>query len=502
VEQTLASREEKRKRNREEWQSWLEQLESRRARALEMGGAERVERLMHARGKLDARQRIERLFDPGSFVELGQLVGSIEDIPGDAFVCGLGRIEGRPALGGVEDFSVLGGSIGSGGSAKRYRLAELAKQEGVPLVVMLEGAGHRLTDEPAGRAPNDLLAMADLSGQVPMVCLVLGASAGHSALAAPLSDFVIMSEGSAMFTGGPPLVKAATGEEVTKEELGGPQVCAEVAGSAHNVAPDDGAAIDMARRYLSYFPLNREARPPRRDGPDVGPRRIEDMLEIVPPNDRQPYDVHEVIERIADEHSVFEVQPRYGRSLVTALAYLGGRAVAFVANNPAFAAGAVDASAAIKAADFLEVVGNFGHPVIFLIDNPGVMAGPRAEREGILKWGGKMFLAERRLKNPKLGILMRKGFGFGLVNMGGTPFDHQTLMYTLPSMNLAAMPAGSGGRSAKLDEETQRQVEEAQRSGPYRMANRLGVDDVIDPRDMRNALLNGLLLVEGRDARE
>ncbi len=497
----MASRDDRRKQNREEWAPWLERLEQRRARAQEMGGPERVERLMHARGKLDARQRIERLFDPGTFVEIGELVGNIEDIPGDGFVCGMGRIEGRAALGGVEDFSVLGGSIGSGGAAKRYRIAELALQEGVPLVTMLDGAGHRLTDEPSGRAPNDLLAMADLSGHVPMVCLVLGGAAGHSALAAPLSDFVIMSETGSMFTGGPPLVKGATGEEVTKEELGGPEVCAEIAGSAHNVAPDDAAAIDMARRYLSYLPPNRDARAPRRDGPDTGPRRIEDMLEIIPPNDRKPYDMHEVIERVVDEHSLFEVQPRYGRGLVTALARLGGRPVAFVANNPKHGAGAVDSAAAIKAADFIETVGNFGLPVIFFIDNPGVMAGRRAEREGILKWGGKMFLAERRLKVPKLSVSFRKGFGFGLVNMGGTPFDNQTLSYTLPSMNLAAMPAGTGGRSAKLDPETQRQVEEAQRAGPYRMANRLGVDDVLDPRELRNGLLRGLMLTEGRDAR-
>ena len=175
--------------NREAWGPWLEKLERLRAAAGAMGGPERVGRLMHSRGRLDARQRIERLFDPGTFVEIGRLAGS-GDAPADAFVCGMGRIDGRPVLAGVEDFSVLGGSIGSPGSAKRYRIAELALQEGVPLVMMLEGAGHRLTDTGSGRAPNDLLAMADLSGHVPMVCIVMGASAGHGALAAPLSDFV------------------------------------------------------------------------------------------------------------------------------------------------------------------------------------------------------------------------------------------------------------------------------------------------------------------------
>ncbi|MCH2169175.1 acetyl-CoA carboxylase carboxyltransferase subunit [Myxococcota bacterium] len=482
------------KSHRDKWEPLLSQLEERRAEAKAMGGSERVERLMHSRGKLDARQRIECLFDPGTFVEIGALGGNVEGIPADAFVCGTGRIAGRSAVAGVEDFSVMGGSIGGPGSAKRYRVAEIAMRERIPLVMMLEGAGHRLTAVHDGRAPNDLLAMADLSGHVPMVCMVMGASAGHGALAAPLSDFVIMTSSASMFTGGPPLVKAALGEDVTKEELGGAKICTEIAGSAHNVAGDDASAIEMARRYLSYLPQNREGTPPRCDGTDTKPRLVDELLDIIPPNDRQPYSMRKVIDLVFDEASVFEIQPRYGRSLVTALAFLGGRSVAVVANDPSIGAGAVDSAAAIKATDFLDVVGNFGLPVIFLADNPGVMAGTRAEREGILKWGGKMFHAERRLTNKKIHVNMRKAFGFGMVTMAGTPFDHQSLTFSLPGVNAAAMPAGSGGRSAKLDPETQNRVEEEQRSGPYRMADRLGVDDVLDPRELRNALLNGIEL--------
>jgi acetyl-CoA carboxylase carboxyltransferase component len=484
-----------------DWKPLLEKLENKKAWARELGGPERVERFMHSRGKLDARQRILRLFDEGTFVELGVLVGAVQGVPGDAFVCGLGRVNGRPCLAGVEDFSTLAGSIGQGGTAQRYRIAELALQERVPLVMMLEGAGHRLTDTGGGgRAPNDLLAMADLGGHVPMVCLVLGASAGHGALAAPLSDFVIMSEQAAMFTGGPPLVKSATGEDVTKQELGGPKICAEIAGSVHNVAQDDDAAIQLARDYLSYFPLSRDDRPPRREGPDTGPRRIEELISIIPPSDRQPYKMRKVIEFVVDEGSFFEIQPLYGKSIIVGMAFLGGRAVAIVANDPSYKAGAMDSAASIKAMDFLENVGNFHQPVIFLADNPGVMAGTKAEREGILKWGGKMFRAERRITAPKVHVTMRKAFGFGMVTMSGSPFDNQTLSYALPGVNLASMPAGSGGRAAKLSEAQQREAEEAQTAGPYRMANGMGVDDVIDPRELRNALLNALLLAEGREA--
>jgi len=488
----------KKKSYRDEWLPLLEELENVQNESRMMGGPERVERLMHSRGKLDARQRIEALFDPGSFMEIGALASNTEGIPADAFVCGTGRINGRQAVAGAEDFSVLGGSIGGPGSSKRYRVAEIAMRERIPLVMMLEGAGHRMTDTGGGRAPQDLAAMADLKGHVPMVCMVMGASAGHGALAAPLSDFVIMTANGSMFTGGPPLVKAALGEEVTKEELGGTKICTEIAGSAHNVAEDDAAAIAMARHYLSYLPQSREATPPRREGPDTEPRRIEELLDIIPPNDRKPYKMRKVIDLLVDEGSAFEIQPRYGRSLLTLLAFMGGRAVAILANDPMVGAGAVDTPAAMKATDFLEMVGNFSLPVIFLADNPGVLAGTKAEQAGILKWGGKMFHAERRLGNPKIHVTMRKAFGFGMVTMGGLPFDGQSLCFSLPGVNLAAMPAVAGGKASRLDAETQAQVEREQRSGPYKQANRLGCDDVLDPRDLRNGILWGLALSEDR----
>jgi len=363
-------------------------------------------------------------------------------------------------------------------------------------VMMLEGAGHRLTSslEGGSRTPNDLLALADLSGTVPMVCLVLGASAGHGALTSPLSDFTVMTAGASMFTGGPPLVKAATGEDVTKEELGGATLCAEVAGTAHNVAPDDAGAIDLARRYLGYFPSHCGEAPPRRDGPDAGPRRLDDILALIPANPRRPYPIRPVLERLVDADSLLEVQPGYGRSLVTALAFLGGRAVAIVANDPSVRAGAVDSPAAIKAAGFLETAGAFALPVVFLADNPGVMAGRQAERDGILKWAGRMFRAQRRLRGPKLHVTLRKSFGFGSSTMAQNPFDDQTLSLAFPGVTLDAMPAASGGRSARLDDDTQARVESRQRAGPWGMAAGLTYDDVIDPRELRNALITGLTL--------
>lgn len=489
--------------NRTEWEPWLERLRATRARSREMGGPERLER-HRAAGKLNVRERVDLLFDPGTFTELGSLVGAKDDLPADGFVCGFGRVDGRVVAVGAEDFTIKAGSVGSGGSYKRHRIAELAVQEGVPIVWMKEGAGARMgvrTSTPA-RVPNDLEPMADCHGRVPVVCLVLGVSAGHGALAAPMADFTVMTKGAALFTGGPDLVKAATGEDITAEELGGWQVCVEQAGTVHNVADDDAEAIAMARDYLSYFTAPVDSADLhaswRHDGVDTGPREVPELLDIIPPNSRVPYDVRRVIRAIADEGRYFEVQPLWGTPISVGWARLGGHTVGFVANNPANRAGALDAPAAIKATDFIGIADTFGHPVIFLLDNPGVLAGSQAERSGVLKWGGRMYLAGRNLRTPKISVLMRKGFGFGLVTMAHMPHDRQTLTLALPSANIASMPAQSGGKTANLDDATRDKMEQAQRGGPYGLADRLGVDEVVHPAELRNALLHGLEISAAR----
>ena len=370
----------------QEWGPALEEIERHQARTLSMGGEPRLARQTE-RGRLNARERIATLFDPDSFCEIGQMVGSTEDppIPGDALVAGSGLVNGQPVLAGAEDVTVLGGSIGSGAADKRYRLCQLALQERVPLVMMLEGAGHRVTDSATGRRPGDLMGLAELSGLVPIVCLVLGASAGHGALTAPLSDFAVMTESASIFAAGPPLVKSATGEEVTKEALGGPQVAVEASGVVHNVVADDLEAIALARRYLSYFPLNAWGKPPNRAGADSEPRRLDSVLDLIPANPRRPYPIVPVLETLVDEGSLLVIQPTFGPSIVTALAFLGGQSVAIVANDPNVMAGTVDSAAADKAAHFLDVIGAFRLPCVFLADNPGVLAGTLAERQGILR---------------------------------------------------------------------------------------------------------------------
>lgn len=468
-----------------------------------MGGPERIAK-QHALGKMTARERIEALFDPGTFVELGALVGTSlradsPTIPADGFVAGMGRVDGRPVLAGCEDFTVLGGSIGSAATDKRVRLCLLAEQERVPLVFMLDGAGHRLTNKHSGRRPNDLQTLAALSGVVPIVTLVLGPSAGHSALCGPLADYCVMTEQAAMFTAGPPLVKAATGEDVTKEELGGPHIAVDLGGVAHDVAADDAAAIARARAYLSYLPSSAWGLPPVAPAAD-GRRAVPEVLAIVPPDDRKAYSMRKVIDAVFDHGSVFEIQRRFGGPLVTALARLGGQAVAVVANDPGVRTGALDSDAAAKGTHFLEVADSFHLPVVFLADNPGVLAGTKAEREGALRAAARMFAAQHRLSVPKVHVTVRKAFGFGSSVMAMNPFDNQTLLYAFPGVTLGAMPAASGGKAAKLDDATQAEVSATQRGGPWPQAHGMGYDDIIAPSELRDRLLDALVLLEGRRA--
>ena len=480
------------------WGPALEALARRKAETRAMGGPARLER-QRARGRLTARQRLDMLFDPGTFFEIGALVGSTEDppAPADALVAGAGKIDGRPALAGAEDVTVLGGSIGRGAADKRYRLCQLAAQERVPLVMLLEGAGHRVTDTAGGRRPGDLMGLVELSGLVPMVCLVLGASAGHGALTAPLCDFVAMTRSASIFAAGPPLVRSATGEEVTKEALGGPEVAIDTAGVVHNVVDDDVAALALARRYLAHFPTNAWAPAPRRSGPDSGRRRLE-ILNLIPPDPRRPYPIRPVLEQMVDDGELLEVQPGFGPSMVTALAHLGGRSVALVANDPSVLAGSIDSAAADKAAHFLDVAGAFGLPCIFLADNPGVLAGTAAEGSGILRHAARLFAAQHRLDGPKLHVTLRKAFGFGSSVMAMNPFDGQTLTLAFPAVTLGALPAASAASGVEDPEERARLAEEQSRAS-VNAAARLSYDDVIDPRDLRNALLSGLDLAAGRD---
>jgi acetyl-CoA carboxylase carboxyltransferase component len=471
----------------QDWGETLADLEARRAASRAMGGDERLARHRGA-GKLDVRARVEHLVDPGSFREIGTLAG---DVPSDAIVAGSGRIGGRPVMVGAEDFTVVAGTIGGASNAKRHRIAELALRDRIPLVMLLEGAGFRQDGRAHGRAPVDLLAQAQCSGRVPVVTAVLGASAGHGALIAPMSDFAVMSAAASVFTAGPPVVAEALGETVTKDELGGPAV-AVASGLIHNVGADDPATLDLVKLYLSYFPPSAWSYPPHYDTEDVRPREVPELLEIVPRDGRRTYDMHEVIDAIVDDHSWFEVQPGFGRSVICALARLGGDPVAVVANQPEVLAGSIDVDGADKAAHFIMVADSFHLPLVFLSDNPGVLPGTESERRGILRSGARMFAAQTVASTPKFEITLRKAYGFGSMVMGMVGFDGQSGVFAFPGATMGAMGAAAMSRARGSDVDEAELLRQAELEASYRSASGLGFDELIDPRETRNVLLDAL----------
>jgi acetyl-CoA carboxylase carboxyltransferase component len=473
----------------EDWEPVLDDLRARRLAARAMGGEERLAK-HRAAGKLDARARVDYLLDPGSFQELGTLVGG-EEAPADAVVIGSGRIDNRPVMVAAEDFTVKAGTISQPANSKRYRVAELAVLDHVPLVMMLEGAGFRADGRSHGRSPVDLLAQARCSGRVPLVTAVLGSSAGHGALVAPMSDFTVMSRHAAIFTAGPPVVLESLGEQITKEDLGGPAV-ALTSGLIHNGADDDQGALDLVRLYLSYFPSSAWSYPPDASVGDIEPRLVPEMLDIVPRNGRRVYDMHGVIDVVFDADSGFEIQPSFGRSVICALCRLGGHPVAVVANRPDVLAGSIDGDSADKAAHFVMVADAFHLPIVFLADNPGVMPGSASERRGILRSGARMFAAQTFATVPKFEVTLRKAYGFGSMVMGMIGFDQQSGVFAFPGATMGAMGAAAMTRARGADADEAAMLRDMEVQASYRSAGTLGFDELIDPRELRNILLHSL----------
>ncbi len=489
-----------------EWAELMAEFRQRQSAARAMGGEQKLTKRRDA-GKRNAREMLELLVDPDSFMELGSLVGGVSyhgeaTLPADALVGGIACIDGRPVVVACEDFTVKGGSIGHGTAAKRLRLARLAAQEQVPYLLLLDGAGARVSNalERHAYAPNDMQEILRAAEVAPTATLIFGSSAGHGAISGVLMDFVVMTEDASLFSAGPPLVAAALGEVVSKQELGSARMHASTSGVAHNLAANEAEACQLLRRYLSYLPSNVHHSAPAVTKGDIHERRLDDILEIIPRASQSPYDMRKVLDRLMDAGSVFEFQPLYGRSMVTAFARLGGQSVAIVANQPMVLAGSISFDAATKAAHFIGIADKFGLPVVFLADNPGIMSGSQAERAGTLKAAAAMYAAQGRLRSPKLHITLRKAFGFGSSLMAMNPFDDQTLTLALPGVTLGGIPSRGGDSAAKLDEDSARRMSEAEANAAWATADNMAYDEIIDPREMRNALLKGLRLASRRVA--
>ncbi len=495
-----------------DWGPLVDDLEARRDRALEMGGVERVER-QHDLGKLTVRERLDLLLDPGTWVELGLLADSMDAAYADRFlaadgaVTGIGEIDGRRVAVAAYDFTVLAGSMGRVGEVKIKRLRELAVRQRIPMVWLLDSAGARIQSESgstfagAGDLFREQVAM---SGVVPMVAAMLGHCAAGTAYIPALADFVPMVKGtSSMALGGRHLVKAAVGEDVTEEEMGGSAVHTKISGCADLEVGDDRECLAVVRKYLSYFPAHNREAPPVLPTSDPVDRRVAELYDIVPTAPRRAYDIRKVVSTIADDGDVLWIKPDWAKNIVTGLTRIGGAPIGVVANQPMVLGGALDVNAADKAARFVWLCDAFNIPLVFLHDVPGFIVGSAVEKQGIIRHGAKMLFAVSEATVPKISVILRKSYGAGYFVMNGYAYEPDYLV-AWPTAEIAVM--GPDGAVNIIHRRTLEAVPESDRAqrrlelaeeirkniDPYVAAGHALVDDVIDPADTRHAIWRGL----------
>jgi acetyl-CoA carboxylase carboxyltransferase component len=493
------------------WQTEIDELRRRRAMTEAMGGPDRVAR-QHAQGKMTARERIAALADPGSFREFMGLAGSgvyrdgeLSGFTPKPHVDGMITIAGRKAVVTAGDFTVRGGSAAGvrGGMGQELSASQRAVEWRLPYIRLLDASGGSVRSfEEYGRTylpDGNAWTIHDvrLLSLVPVVSVVLGSVAGLPAVNACLAHFNLMVKGiSQIFPGGPPVVKAALGREIGKEELGGDQIHTRISGCIDNPADSEADAFAQIRHFLSYLPLSVHELAPRGDAEDDPERAEEALLSIVPRNRRHTYDMRKVIEMVVDHGSFFEIAPLYGRARITGLARLDGYPVGIMANNPRFNGGATDVAAGAKVIRLIQLCDIFHLPLVSLADEPGFMVGPEAERQGIERAGARLVATVCNSRMPWITIVLGKLYG-----VAGQCQHRPTGMfrrYAWPSANWGSMHILGGVAAAYRREiaaapdpdAKQREIEARLQAlaSPFRTAEATG-QDIIDPRDTRRLLV-------------
>ena len=497
-------------------QERLDELRRRNARAEAGGGEERRAR-QHDEGKLSARERLERLFDEGSFEEIDKLVehrcqnfGMAEQrIPGDGVVSGYGRINGRPTYAFAQDFTVFGGSLSEANAAKICKVMDLALKVGVPLVGLNDSGGARIQEGVASLAgyADIFLRNTLASGVIPQISAIMGPCAGGAVYSPAITDFILMVEKSSyMFVTGPDVIKTVMHEDVTKEDLGGATTHNTVSGVAHFITRDDPDCLALIRELLSFLPQNNREDPPRVETSDPIDRRDEALNTLVPVKSDQPYDIKEIIHRVVDEGYFLEVQEHFAKNVVVGFARLGGESVGIVANQPAVLAGCLDINASDKGARFVRFCDAFNIPLITFEDVPGFLPGTQQEFGGIIRHGAKLLYAYAEATVPKLTVITRKAYG-GAYCVMASKHIRNDVNYAYPTAEIAVMgPEGAVNivyrrdlqkaedagklRREKVDEFRERFA------NPYIAAERGWVDAIIEPRDTRPKLIAALRQLE------
>jgi acetyl-CoA carboxylase carboxyltransferase component len=482
------------------------------------GGPERHHAKLAEQEKLPVRERLERFIDAGSFAEEALLANwEQEGLGADGVVTGLALIGGRRAALMANDPTVKAGSWGPKTVEKILRVQERALKLGVPMVYLVDSAGARITDQvqmfPGRRGAGRIFYnQVRLSGQVPQVCLLFGPSAAGGAYIPAFCDVVIMREGNAsMYLGSPRMAEMVIGEKVTLEEMGGAKMHTGVSGCGHFLATTDEDVIDLARRYLSYMPVNWREEPPA--APPADPASTSSIGDIVPADENQIFDMREALDALLDADSLLEVHARWAKELITGYARLDGRAVGIVANQPNEKGGVLFVDSADKAARFIQTCNAFNVPLLFLADVPGFMIGTAVERQGIIRHGAKMISAVAEATVPKISVIVRKAYGAGLYAMAGPAFEPDGCI-ALPTASIAVMGPQAAinavfyNQIQAIEDPEERERFVAEKRHEYaedidilHLGSELVVDAVVQPDQLRAELIRRFAYAEGRDRR-
>jgi methylmalonyl-CoA decarboxylase alpha subunit len=498
-------------------QKRIEDLRKRSEKVLAMGGTARVEK-QHKAGKLTARERVEKLLDAGSFVELDRFVThrcvnfgmDKKECPGEGVVTGYGTIDGRLVYVFAQDFTVEGGSLGEMHAAKIIKVQELSLKMGAPLIGINDSGGARIQEAVDALAGYGKIFFKNTiaSGVVPQISAIMGPCAGGAVYSPALTDFIYMVKNtSQMFITGPQVIKTVTGEEVTSEQLGGAMTHNSVSGVAHFIAENDEDCLEQIRLLISYIPSNNmEPAPVVETGDD--PMRIDEALNtLLPDNSNQPYDMYDVIRSIVDNGTYYDVQPYFANNMITCFARLDGQTVGIIANQPKVMAGCLDINASDKSSRFIRFCDAFNIPLLNIVDVPGFLPGTNQEYGGIIRHGAKMLYAYSEATVPKITLVTRKAYGGSYLAMCSRDLGADQVI-AWPTAEIAVMgPAGAANIIFKGDPDAKAKTEEYVENfaNPYQAAVRGFVDMVIEPKETRPAVINALNMLatkrEGRPAK-
>jgi acetyl-CoA carboxylase carboxyltransferase component len=492
----------------------VSELQERKAK-LRTGGGPEASAKQHKSGKMTARERLDAFFDPGTFLEYDLFAKHIgtdygldkAELPADAVVTGVGKVEGRDVFAYSEDFTVVAGTFGERHGKKIAKTVDLAQRMGCPVVGMNDSGGARVSEQMGALSGYGELFFRQIraSGIVPQIALVMGPVAGGQAYSPGLMDFIFMVEKTSyMFIAGPPLVEAVVFQKTTNEELGSPEMHGKVSGVCDLVAEDDADCLRQARVLLGYLPANCREQPPRLQPTDNPHRHSAKLREIILTDPRKPYDMHDVIAEVVDNAEFFEIKEEYGANLIVGFARLDGYPVGIVANNPIVKAGCLDVDTSSKGARFIRFCDAFNIPLVSLQDNPGYLVGRQMERQGIIRQGGKMLFAVAEATVPKSSVVLRKAYAGGYLAMCSKELGAD-FVFSLPTAEIALMGAEGAVNvlfrkdlAAAENPEALRQerVKEFHERyvNPYYSAALQHVDDIIDPQDIRPTLIRALEL--------